>query len=70
MTVVPSGSPASSMEISFPPLILYMVPVMESFVFVHNSTLETAAILERASPRNPKDVTNDRSSALLILLVE
>jgi len=34
------------------------------------STLETAAMLESASPRNPKECTHIRSSALRILLVE
>ena len=41
-----------------------------SFVFVIISTCETAAILDNASPRKPKDAICSRSSAARILLVE
>ena len=56
--------------ISSPPSILYLDPVRLPEVFVISSTWETAAILESASPRNPREETVSRSSAVRILLVE
>ena len=67
--VVPSGAPISSSAISSPPSIQYRLPERESAVFVMSSTLDTAAMLERASPRNPRDAIESRSQASLILLV-
>ena len=67
---MPSGAPASSSDSSFPPAILYRTPNSASFVLVRSSTCETAAILESASPRKPRDEMCARSSALRILLVE
>lgn len=68
--MVPSGAPISSRPISSPPSILYLDPVRLPEVFVISSTWETAAILESASPRNPREETVSRSSAVRILLVE
>ena len=70
INVVPSGAPISSRPFSSPPSILYLDPVRLPEVFVISSTWETAAILESASPRNPREETVSRSSAVRILLVE
>ncbi len=67
--VVPSGRPASQNSFSSPPDILRIVPVSSSLVLVHISRSHTAPMLESASPRKPRDLTNLRSSALRILLV-
>ena len=68
--VVPSGAPTSSSPFSSPPSMRYREPVRLSVVFVISSTWETAAILERASPRKPREATVKRSAAEWILLVE
>ena len=68
--MVPSGAPISSRPFSSPPSIRYLDPVRLPEVFVINSTWETAAILESASPRKPREDTVSRSSAVRILLVE
>ena len=70
INVVPSGAPTSSKLISFPPSITYRIPVKLSAVFVTSSICETAAMLERASPRKPKEETFIKPSMDLILLVE
>ena len=69
INVVPSGAPTSSILFSSPPSIRYLTPVTASAVFVISSTCDTAAILESASPLNPREDTVIRSSAFLILLV-
>ena len=60
----------SSIPSSLPPEIIYRVPKLSSGVFVINSTCETAAILDSASPRKPREEICSRSSAFRILLVE
>ena len=42
----------------------------EAGVLVISSTLDTAAILDKASPLKPKEETDNKSSTLRILLVE
>ena len=69
ITVVPSGTPASSKERFFPPFITYLYPKSDVAVLVISSTFDTAATEARASPRNPSDEMLIRSSALFILLV-
>ena len=68
--MVPSRAPVSSSSSSFPPAIRYRIPRTWSFVLVIISTWETAAMLESASPRNPRDPICTRSSTERILLVE
>ena len=68
--MVPFGTPISSALFSSPPSITYLVPQKASCDFVISSTIDTAAILERASPLNPRDATVSKSIAVLILLVE
>ena len=67
--VVPSGAPISSFSAGTPPSITYLVPVRSSATLVTISTIETAAILASASPRNPKVSIKSRSLSCLILLV-
>ena len=61
VTVVPSERPASFMLSVFPPLFTSMVPSSSSGVLVLISTIETAAMLERASPLNPMEFMCSRS---------
>ena len=68
--VVPSGIPISSSPFSAPPSIRYWTPAAESLIFVRSSTCAIAAILESASPRNPREDIPVRSSTDRILLVE
>ena len=70
INVVPSGAPTSSRLFSCPPSIWYRQPVRLSPVFVISSTWETAVMLDKASPLNPREETVRRSSADRILLVE
>ena len=70
INVVPSGTPTSSKLFSSPPSITYLIPVRSPFVLVISSTWPTAAILDNASPLKPKDETDTKSSADIILLVE
>ena len=67
--VVPSGAPISSMDCSFAPSNTMRVPVRFSFLLVMISTRDTAAILDRASPRKPRLAIWFKSSASSILLV-
>ena len=67
--VVPFGQPASSIDISSPPAISYLVPTSSLSAFVKSSTLATAEIEAIASPRKPRVPMALRSSALEILLV-
>ena len=68
-TVVPSGAPISSMDCSFAPSNIMRVPVRFSFLLVMISTRDTAAILDKASPRKPRLAIWFKSSASSILLV-
>ena len=67
--VVPSGIPASSNTHSLPPSTTYLVPIKSVLVFVRNSTLPTALMLDKASPLNPRLVTEIKSSKLFIFYV-
>ena len=64
------GAPVSSNAVSFPPSMTYFIPLCPSSVFVITSVLVTAAMLDKASPRNPRECMDARSSAVRILLVE
>ena len=70
MKVVPSGAPTSSEDFSWPPSMRYRTPVRPWLVLVITSTWDTAAMLERASPRKPREEMVNRSSTEEILLVE
>ena len=67
--VVPVGTPTSVHSTSLAPSITYLTPVSESAVLVINSTCETAAILDSASPLNPSVETYAKSLASVNLLV-
>ena len=67
--VVPSGAPTSEHSFSAAPSSTIRLPVKESLVLVITSTLATAAMLDKASPRNPRLEMRIRSSAFWILLV-
>ena len=67
--VVPFAAPSGRISSNIPPFILILVPTSASLVFVIISILDTAAILARASPLNPSEITFSRSSAVFILLV-
>ena len=64
--VVPSGIPASSNTHSLPPSTTYLVPIKSVLVFVRNSILLTALMLDKASPLKPRLVTEIKSSTLFI----
>ena len=66
---VPSGSPASSTRIIFPPLISITVPAGSSFARVSRCSRAIEAIEGSASPRNPRVATLSRSSLSLIFEV-
>ena len=81
MTVVPSGAPISVISSGVTSgadvpsdkpgttSLTARMPTREFLVLVIISTLETAAMEERASPRKPRLCSLVRSSASLILLV-
>ena len=67
--VVPFWHPISSCSKIFPPSTTILFPVSAVPVLEIISTLAIAAILAKASPRNPMDFTPFKSSAFLILEV-
>ncbi len=67
--VVPVLQPASSFSKTSPASTTTLYPMSCSCVLDTISTLAIAAILAKASPLNPIEVTVSKSSALLILLV-
>ena len=67
--MLPLGHPASSTFIISPPLTSTFLPISLFSVFDTNSTWLMAAILAKASPLNPIEVTVSKSFASLILLV-
>ena len=69
INVVPYGAPTSSIAFSSPPSITYRTPTNSPCVFEMHSTCDTAAMLDRASPRNPNECTFNKSVAVSILLV-
>ena len=68
ITVPTLHATSSTLKIS-PPSAITLSPVGWSSVLETNSTLAIAAILAKASPLNPIDLTSWRSSAERILLV-
>ena len=67
--VVPFGHPASSLFFTIPPSTSTLYPISFSIYFEVISTLLIAAILAKASPLNPIDLTVSKSSAFLIFEV-
>ena len=67
--LVPFGHPVSSFFNIFPPSATTSCPISCSFVLDLIVTLAIAAILAKASPLNPIDLTVSKSVAVLILLV-
>jgi len=67
--VVPFWAPVSSCSTTSPPSTITLLPIKSLSVLVTTSTWEIAAILAKASPLNPIDLTVSKSSAVLILLV-
>ena len=66
---VPLLALVASFSLILPPSKTILRPIRASSVFVSISSFETAAIDARASPLNPKDSRDDRSSTVFILLV-
>src|SRR5437899_2711121 len=69
LTVVPAGNPAGLTPMSLPPANSMRVPSASASSRVSSSNRETAAIVGKASPRNPRVAIESRSSADLSLLV-
>ena len=67
--VVPSWQAAGSTASKTPPLMATLVPILSPRSLVMSSTLETAAMLARASPRKPRLSMCSRSEASEILEV-
>ncbi|OPX71288.1 MAG: hypothetical protein A4E38_01037 [Methanoregulaceae archaeon PtaB.Bin108] len=67
---VPSGHPTMPFSITFPASLTILTPSIPApLIRVVSVNLETAAMLERASPLNPRDLTRVRSERDWILLV-
>ena len=69
MIVVPLAQPYSVSCSKTPPFTQILPPTSLSLVFENNSTLETAAILAKASPLNPNVLIESKSFTFEILLV-
>src|SRR5437879_6500744 len=69
LTVVPAGNPAGLTPMSFPPANSMRVPSASASSRVSSSNRDTAAMVGKASPRNPSVPIESRSSADLSLLV-
>src|SRR6267378_4127528 len=69
LIVVPAGNPAGFTLTSLPPANSMRVPSASASSRVSSSSLDTAAIVGNASPRNPSVAIESRSSAERNLLV-